>query len=226
MIIKSTKNKTFKIAYVIDRERLEKILKTLSETFPDLQISIECSDGMSQNFTSKTTLLEFPNSQERKIISLFISSLLAEKSHIKLTFRSSVSLTPVEYEISGSDKDVSYLSQKLDEHISTLKLWYTPFAFLDFIMGLLIAAFIIYLGIITWGTFILPYSGIETLNKVQESDLKQLVQTVMFLIVIGIFIIGIIFNFFRKFLFPFANFLIGKGKDRFSQVNFGDVHLG
>jgi hypothetical protein len=220
MASKTTKTKPFKVAYRLDRQGFERIVGILKEVSPDVKISVGCSDGSSIEFSTPDELLDFPNSQSRRIQSLSLRTPWGEEPHINVRFRSSESSTPIEYEISGDDKSVFYYSGKLDECVSTYRLWYTPFAFLDFtvfVFGLVIVGFVI---LLLWSFFSLSRSDLSQVVKEEKTNRELFVQVVFWLSFGSLFVLGAATNFFRNRLFPFANFLIGDGINRFERLEF------
>ncbi|WP_281755865.1 hypothetical protein [Thermodesulfovibrio yellowstonii] len=202
----------------------------LREVSQELNVSIDCSDGSSIEFSSPDELFEFVNSDARYIKSLRLSTQWDKDLHIYIRFSSKKYSTPIEYEITGNEKSVSYYSGKLDECISTFRLWYTPLAFFDF-TDMLMKVFLCVLLIVLFSLSIWWVFHFEDPKLSQPVTEKLTVRDYFYqitgIVVIWIFlIIGIGVNFFRDRLFPFANFLIGDGVRRFNRLEFWRRTIG
>jgi len=222
----TSKSKAFKIAYFLDPKGFERIVKILNDVSKDLEISIGCNDGSSIKFSSPNELLEFTNSESRCIQTVTLATPWGKKPHIYVRFRSTKYSSPVEYEISGDDKTVFYYSGKLDECVSTFRLWYTPIAFLDFTNLLLGFAFAAFIGIVLWAFFSLLRSDLSQSMKEEITQRDIFIQLGLWLAYGSLFVIEAAANLFRNRLFPIANFSISDGLNRFNSLEFWRRTLG
>jgi hypothetical protein len=226
MTQRTTKIKSFKIAYFLDQKGIERIVCILKESSPELKLTIECSDGSSIEFSAPEELFEFTNSELRRMQSLTLTTPWGKEPLINLRFRSSKYLPSIEYEISGDDKNVFYYSGKLDECISTYRLWYTPFAFLDFIYVLVGGVLIGIVTLLLWAFFSMRDSELSQTVNDKKTYRAIFEQIVFWLSLSSIFLIGAGANFFRNRLFPISNFLIGEGISRFNRLEFRRRTIG
>jgi hypothetical protein len=129
-----TKSQNLKIAFLLDEHSLKRIDSVLKqEVSEEIKYALSCSDGSSFEFSSVEDVLNIPNTKERQINSISINIPWHQEPQVRMKFRAEGYTSPIEYEITGGEKDVFYLSDKLDECISSLRQWYSTIAFIDFL---------------------------------------------------------------------------------------------
>lgn len=223
---KISKTRSFKIAYLLNQSGCQKIINILKEVSTDLNVEIECSDGSLIQYSSTEELFNFTNSSSKQIQSLLITTPWGKESHISVRFQSLTYQAPIYYEISGDDKNVFYLSEKLDECIFTFRLWYTPFAFLDFVIVLFGGILLFIYTLLIWSIFYLSSSNLSEVVGGGETKEDLLIKNIIWLSFGTLVLISIGINFFRNKLFPFANFLIGEGINKFKKLEFWRRTIG
>jgi len=213
MPITTNKSKSLKIAYYFDKDALEKLLVILNDTKEEIEISITCSEGSNIKFDNKEQLLQFSNAKSRKIDSIIFKT--PWKSEIGIVIKiSNNNYSSVNYEISGNDKDVFYLSSKLDDYFDSLRLWYTKIAFADFVTTFFVFFIALYFLIQFYVIFCFNASQTKTVS----TDTKQTLyyKSIIELSPIFILAFGTFVNKIRSFLFPYSNFGIGDGIFRYN----------
>jgi hypothetical protein len=121
----ASKTRTLDIAFVVDADLLKRLEVILKETSEALEYTITFSDGTSVHYGDMKGIIGLPNSDQRSIVSL-IAGTAGEKS--KSGFVSLKKDSPsLEYTIYGSQRDVVYFASQLDDWVSAIRQWYSPF---------------------------------------------------------------------------------------------------
>ena len=156
----ASKTRTLDIAFVVNRDLLRRLAAILSETSNTLEYTVKYSDGTSVHYPKIEDVIGQPNSKERSIVSLIAGPAdeRAKSAYVSLKKNGSPSL---EYTINGTQRDVVYFADQLDDWVSAVRQWYSPFFSSDTVGALNMPTFsgagavlfivAIFLPIYVWG---------------------------------------------------------------------------
>lgn len=200
----------------------EKDLAEASQKCLTVSYSLGLSDDSSISTASLETVIGQTNTRHRLIrsISASISGYYgAASTDVRVTFESRGPLSfPVSYRVSGEDRTVLHVADRLEQLLETTKPWYNPVSSASF------ATNVFFIGTIIL-VLLLLFDDTITKNFDEEESFADAIGTILLLLV-GIYtIIGLVGatiwdSVFRKFLFPSDLFVIGHGKERFTRLKF------
>ena len=206
----------------MDEESLRQIAGILFGISDQIEYTIECSDGSSSEYSLLDDVLAFPNPKTRRITGLSLNTAWQQEPHIQMRFKGQPAV-PVEYTVRGEEKDVFYLSGRLDEAAARLRRWYSPAASFNFMWAALVAFL---LG--TIATLVVAATGGTSTRllggEAIRSDLMTLAIFLTALLVV--LALGALLNLIRNRLFPVAAFAIGGGAGRYGTTVFWRRALG
>lgn len=134
----ASKTRSLDIAFLLDAENLTQLENTLKEIGDAIEYQVKFSDGHTLQFRSAEEVLKQPNSRARSIMSLIagvsgrgkqsVYVVLKDPPKSSSTFGNSAPSSPsVEYTITGTQKNVIYLGDRLDEWAAGIRQWYSVF---------------------------------------------------------------------------------------------------
>src|SRR5882672_8305131 len=123
---KASKTRTLDIAFVVTPDLLKRLAAILGETSDSLEYTVKFSDGTTVNYNKIADVIERPNSDERSIVSLIAGTAdeQVKSAYVNLKNSGSPSL---EYTINGTQRDVVYFADQLDDWVAATRQWYSPF---------------------------------------------------------------------------------------------------
>jgi hypothetical protein len=121
----ASKSRTRNIAFVIHADQLRTLAKILGEDTQTLEYTVKFSDYTSVNYEDVEEVIRQPNSDKRSIISLIVGPARHSEKSAFVNLKKS-GMSTVEYTIKGTQRDVVYLSDKLDDWIASIRQWYSP----------------------------------------------------------------------------------------------------
>lgn len=118
---------TPKIAFLLNEQGFRQLVALIQEltSSDDLEYTVRLSDDSSITCSSADEALAVQNSTQRRITSIWIETGYSSDPRIQVKFQSQWYMQPVEYEVSGNEKDVFHASARLDEYFSGLGQWYS-----------------------------------------------------------------------------------------------------
>jgi len=122
---KAAKTRSIDMAFKVDAELLKRLTAILSEAGDSLEYTAKFSDGSTVQYSRIEEVIDQPNSARRAISSLIAEVAGEGKSAFVILRRNAA--PSVEYTVNGPQRDVLYLADKLDDWISTVSQWYSPF---------------------------------------------------------------------------------------------------
>jgi hypothetical protein len=212
MRTEASKTRSFELAFLVDPEHLRQLERILRQVGDSLEYQVKFSDGHTLQYHDLEEVLKQPNSRARSIVSLIagVTGRGKQSAFVVLKdtptqpyyspFGDRPSTAPsVEYTTNGTQKDVIYVGDKLDEWISGIRQWYSVF---DRGIPLLLFVGAIIMGPIWLWNSVSPY--IFSTAFLKSHDWLQ-----------GATVIGLWVAIYRSFkLFPRAAFAIGQGAQR------------
>jgi len=122
----ASKTRTLDIAFVVTPDLLKKLAEILGRTSDSLEYTVKFSDGTSVRYDKIEDVIGLPNSDQRSIVSLIAGTAdeAVKSVYINLKKKDSPSL---EYTINGTQRNVIYLADQLDNWVATTRQWYSPF---------------------------------------------------------------------------------------------------
>lgn len=218
MPTRTSQSRVSHVAYVMDEESLRQVAGILFGISDQIEYTIECSDGSSIDYSLLDDVLAFQNPKNRRVTGLSLNTSWQQEPHIQMRFKGR-SAVPIEYTVRGEEKDVFYLSGRLDEAIAALRRWYSPVAYFDFMWAALVGFLL--------GTIATLVVAAWTRRSGGESIRSDLLTLALFLTaILAVLALGALLNFVRNRLFPVAAFAIGGGAARYGLVVFWRRALG
>jgi hypothetical protein len=198
----ASKTRTLDIAFVIDAEHLRRLAVILGETSDKLEYTVTYSDGTNVHYGDIEEIIGQPNSKERSIVSLIAGTAdeRFKSAFVNLKKDGSPSL---EYTVHGSQRDVIYFANQLDDWVASVRQWYSPFISSEkgspASLALGVACF--FLPIYAWDRISKLYSGFERGGSYQWIALPALAA------------MGVT-EYYVLRLFPRGAFAVGHGKQQ------------
>lgn len=227
---RTRKSKEFKMAFLLDEPAFRRLVSTVQDVISrdekraeqpelfqptnEIDYFVTFSDGSSLECDSVEEVTQIPNSQNRKITSISLTTSEHRETRVELSFRGS-SDDSVQYGITGTERDVFYFSNQTEEQLSALRQWYSPIATAGIGIFLILAVFLmswLVVGAITLGDSL----GLEgSVDTVWEGLTLPLVMFVALAVVFGpIWLLGVL----RDRLFPVGVFAFGDGAARYKRL--------
>jgi hypothetical protein len=122
----ASKNRPLEIAFVVDADSLRQLARILSEVGDSLEYSLKFCDGRTVQFHDVEDIISQPNPKGRSIVSLTAGASGHGKQSAFVVLRDNPSPS-VEYTINGSQKNVIYFGEKLDEWTAGIREWHSFF---------------------------------------------------------------------------------------------------
>jgi hypothetical protein len=122
----ASKTRSLDIAFVITPDLLKRLAVILGETSDALEYTAKFSDGTNVHYDKIEDVIGQPNSDERSIVSLIAGTAdgTVKSAYVNLKKNDSPSL---EYTINGTQRDVIYFADQLDDWVAATRQWYSPF---------------------------------------------------------------------------------------------------
>jgi hypothetical protein len=148
----ASKTRALDIAFVVTPDLLKRLAVILEETSYALEYTVSFSNGTTVRYDNIDRVIEQPNSDERQIVSLIAGTAdeTVKSAYVNLKKNDSPSL---EYTISGTQRDVIYLANQLDDWVAAARQWYSPFfsgASGPSVFGFVLFAALLFLPLYVW----------------------------------------------------------------------------
>lgn len=122
----ASKTRSLNIAFVVNTDLLKRLAKILGETSNNLEYNVKFSDGTSVRYGDIIEVIGQPNSNRRSIVALIAGTGTAEKTDKSAYVNLRKTVPSLEYTINGTQRNVIYLADKLDDWSATIRQWYSP----------------------------------------------------------------------------------------------------
>ena len=201
--------------FVLDEEELRKLIGSLLDFAPALNISIKCSDKLERKLQNIEDLLQFENSPSKEILSLRLSGLTDKyERSVTIEFENKKGAS-VYLNLDGPEDSVLSLSSALQDRLTSVRPWYAFFAQRDAVNVVFAFLGLSFLGLVCFVAFNL-LTGRWNSDGANTNDPKATM--LAWLIIIGILFVSAIAVFLlnrtQRALFPIGVFAIGQGKKR------------
>jgi hypothetical protein len=217
------------MAFVLDDDLIRRLVNILvretSEGSKADEIShhedIVCEatffDGTEMQNASVEDILALPNSRRSRIKAIRVSTLYRSRVRASIRFNNQ-RIAPVSYYLSGENRDVLVLSDKLDDFLPQIRPTWSPLARFSFVMFFVI----LYIASFTLASLYLAFSYVFFPNELSGTTSESPPgSTSLFLAVVFlIFVVGLVLDWIRTKLFPMGTFAIGQGVKRSRNLNF------
>jgi hypothetical protein len=139
MEVEASKTRSLEIAFLVDAEHLRQLESLLQEVGDSIEYQMRFSDGHALQCRSLEEVLKQPNSRARAVVSLIAGVTGRGKQSVYVVLKDAPSQSSgvlssnsgpspsVEYTIRGTQKNVIYLGDKLDEWTAGIREWYSAF---------------------------------------------------------------------------------------------------
>ena len=129
--MQTTISKITPIPFVLDEAHLNSILQFLTEYVGTIRLQAKCTDA-TRTFKTPTELIDFDNTDPRKILELEISASPPDPHGPRVTvelrsastFGSLFATSQLYLYATGPDHEISYIDQELRHRFATLRPWY------------------------------------------------------------------------------------------------------
>jgi len=210
--MKLSKSQGLTQPFVLEASDLEKLCEKLQEVTPKLDFEISCKDDLKREFPTLEEFLKFDNAPKREIQKLRISGFSEDlKTRVWIKYdkdpRSNFFVS-----IEGDEKSAPRLDDYIDEHLASLKPWYSLIARTDFGLIATIVWVSLFLGILIATGIRKPSAFRESFSlNAGEVFMQVLVGALSTLVPVTV---GFILNKIRASVFPMGVFGIGQGVKR------------
>jgi hypothetical protein len=109
-------------AFLIDESAIKRIWELISKNSKEPKVEFQLSDSSRISSDSLETLINFPNSKIRRIISIEFGCSYSSQVRITVKFRETAQII---YDISGDDKTSLHVSYELEQIIGNCTTWYS-----------------------------------------------------------------------------------------------------
>ena len=203
---RASKTHSVNIAFVADAELLRRLEVVLGEVSKALEYTVKYSDGTTVHYRDIEDVINQPNAKRHSIVAVTAAAEESKGQSGYVILRAVPSSSPsIEYTINGSQRNVIYFADQLDDWIAALRQWFSPFLMSTFAGGVLAIG-----GV--FGPMLLILLGFEHFfpTLARGSTLKPSVLLVVLISLVPVYVIEIFFFM----LFPRASFAIGQGVKR------------
>lgn len=217
----TTKERAFKKAFHLSPSIITNIWTLLTEDDRKARVEFSCSDGSEIQSDDLRTLLDFPNSEARRILSLTLETTYESGSpSIRVAAHENWASEPrIEYSVAGDDREVIHRSAKIEEILSNAFVWYSPLAVIPVGVEATVSSLLFVTGMFSALAGLSAVFG--TASKLQSQKIVGLNAGSVF-VVLGLLLL-VLAGYGRRlirWLFPPAAFLIGGGMSRASRAEF------
>jgi hypothetical protein len=243
----TSKSRTFRIAFQLDEERFRRLSEVLErEVLNDMEVPTEISrigddgevhrdpwyekelsyhirlsDGTSITTSSIDDVLRLPNSRDRRITYVSLSTpLLYRPLNARVNLIESRN-APVSYDVSGEYRKVLPVTDALDDHLPGLRQWYTPVVRFSALGAFILIGLALYtlIAVLVAADFFFPDQVPGTLQPSGEATYSLYTGVFVVAILLVLLLLEGIDRVVRR-VFPVATFAIGQGLDRHKHLNF------
>jgi hypothetical protein len=160
---KASKTRTLNIAFVVTPDLLKRLAVIMGEASDALDYTVRFSDGTSVRYDSIEDVIGQPNSNERLITSLIAGTAdeTDKSAYVNLKKNDQPSL---EYTINGTQRDVVYFADQLDDWVAAIRQWYSPL-----FSGTPDFPSVVAMIIILAGAFFLPFYALEHVSRLHPA---------------------------------------------------------
>lgn len=116
------------IAFVADAELLRRLQVVLAEVSKALEYTVKYSDGTTVHYPDIEDVINQPNAKPHSIVAVTAAVEESNGQSGYVILRAMPSSSPsVEYTINGSQRNVIYFADQLDDWIAALRQWFSFF---------------------------------------------------------------------------------------------------
>jgi hypothetical protein len=203
---RASKTRSLNIAFVVDEELLRRLEVVLTEVSKALEYTVKYSDGTTVHYSDIEDIIKQPNVKPHSIISVTAAADDSNGQSGYIILRAIPPSSPsVEYTINGSQRNVIYVADQLDDWIAALRQWFSPFR--TSILG----SGLITIGAL-FGPMLLIFIGFEHFfpQMARSNTVKLSVLVGLLISMVPVYAIEV----WIFMLFPRATFAIGQGAKR------------
>lgn len=214
-IVRSTKSRDIKYAFVVSANDLRRLDGLLSAINADREYEVELSDGSTLYCPTVAEVGGVANVKDRAIRSIVARTRGTSEPQAQVRLRSSpwsfgnpsLVVDPIAYSVTGEDKEVLYHSNRLDEFAASIRQWYTRAAYADYVLGFFLTTIAAAMALVLFA----GSSHLPNANERTESDGRILTVLIVSFLVL---MLVLSLNALRNAVFPVATFAIGQGVAR------------
>lgn len=219
MALTTTKSAELRIAFLLDGESLRTVAAALQGICTELQYTVALSDGSTLKTASLDDILGCANSTKRTITSISVETPWGKALQAHVEFGGHRYAAPVQYRVTGNDKEVLYFSDKLEERLSSMRLWYSALALIDFGGIQFAAGGLLFIGVVMLAGLKVLGSEIPGAFALTAEILRKGVRAYFYMFGV-LYLALLICGYVQKKVLPISTFAIGEGKKRHESVVF------
>lgn len=200
-----------KDSYVVRLDDFKKIHALLSSRIGDTEITAECADNVSRNFSSLKELLKYENLKVSRIVNLNFRARSKDwNKKAEIEFIDRWYFGGIRIEIKARDDVVTRLRTDILDLIAGLRPWYNAINRFDVFGVLCLLPIPFYLALLAWFVF---FGSSET----SESTPRMKALTYLLAIIISVVYLAIAYSIhrFRKIIFPHGIYALGQEVRRY-----------
>jgi hypothetical protein len=118
--MKASKSQVFRIPFVVAESDIEQAWNLIGSSGKAINCSANLTDGSSIYPETKDDLFSLPNPSSRRIYRLSLSTQWNNSIRVELTLEDS-EYRPIEYSVSGEEKETVFLCDRLDQWIDSVR---------------------------------------------------------------------------------------------------------
>ncbi|MEG3439166.1 hypothetical protein V0288_18715 [Pannus brasiliensis CCIBt3594] len=237
-------SKTISDCLIINEKCLVLVFELIKQNYEEITIKAECSNGLTIETDDINDIINHDNTNQYKIIIIIIQALKKEKSPIKTTENLKITIGSEQTSLlfldfnqktasldleSISEKNILYISRKLEEYLLDCRPWYNYLAKTNFsnFISYIFPVFIFFITVV-----VLFFKNSYIYNILFNILLANIVTLlgINFLNFINFIFYGLIicicppFSILKKsrkfnhYLFPKIYFLIGNQKEQYKKI--------
>jgi hypothetical protein len=124
MAADASKSLDLSIAFVLDELSLRRIVSILEGVSKPIEFEIACSDQFSVTYSTLDDVLNFPNSSQRRITALSLTTPWGKSPGISVSLRNRDFLS-MQSRVRGTEQEVYLIAPRLEEALAPLRPWYS-----------------------------------------------------------------------------------------------------
>ncbi len=202
-----TYQKLLSHTFVIDEDKLKKLIKLLQDLIGNVRFQVSTYDGITSNFEAADDLIAHENPKSKKIERINLHATSDDSSRQILIMISEFNIL---INVTANEDDISKIADRIQDIFAGMRPWYDVLARYENWVSVGIAILVTFVGLLSFKEYISLI-----LKKVEELERYALSLLMM---IFPIYSLSFASHKLFMACFPHGVFAIGQGHSRFKRL--------